>query len=131
FSEWALAVNRQRGDRLGVAHVLQRAGLVDVDTGDIASARALLAECLSVQLAIGDVVYATMTFEGLAGVAAGRVRLAGDAAQAARRTMRLAGFARAHREAHNPPLTPGRLARLDRWLAPARQALGEADAAAA
>ncbi len=129
FYEEALALNWQLGDRLGVAHVQQRMGLVCLDAGDVPVARALLMECLPVQREIGDVPYITMTFEGLAGVAASEVQSGGVAS--ARRTLRLAGFARAHRELHNPPLTSRRQARLDRWLAPGRLVLSDEAAGAA
>jgi len=88
-------------------------------------------ECLPVQREIGDVPYVTMTFEGLAGSTAAQLPSDGDGAAVARRALRLAGFAKAHRELHNPPLSSRRQARLDRWLAPARRALSEEAAATA
>lgn len=129
YYQEALAVNRQLGDQLGVAHVQQRIGLVCLEVGEVSAARALLMESLLVQCEIGDVPYVTMTFEGLAGVAAADFPSDGDGTAVARRALRLAGFAKAHRELHNPPLSSQRQARLDRWLAPARRAVSEEVAA--
>jgi tetratricopeptide (TPR) repeat protein len=131
FYDEAMEANRQLGDHLGVAHVQQRMALVMLDGGNVPAARELLIECLRVQREIGDVPYVTMTFEGLAGVAGAQVQSDHVGAEVADRALRVAGFAHVHRKLHNPPLSQRRQARLDAWLAPARQALSREAAATA
>jgi predicted ATPase/class 3 adenylate cyclase/DNA-binding CsgD family transcriptional regulator len=118
----SLTIRRELGDAWAIANSLSSLGDVVLDQGDYATARALLRESLAINQELGDrwaIAYVLEEFAGLAAVQ-------GQPA----RSLRLAGAAAALREAIGSPRSPIDQAQLEHKLAPARQALGEATAAA-
>ncbi len=122
FLEESLALRRELGDAWAIANSLSSLGDVVLDQGDYATARARLEESLAINQQLGDRSAIAYVLEEFAGLAA--VQGQSD------RTLRLAGAAAALREAIGSPLSPIDQAQLERRLAPARQALGEATAVA-
>jgi len=118
----SLALFRREGDAWGTAHVLCQLGAVACEEGDHATARGALNEALDIFRVLGHALGITYSLEGLATLAAGH----GRAAPA----LRLAGAAAALRDTIGSPLAPVDQAMLERWLRPARAALGDAGAAA-
>lgn len=118
-----LSLCRELGDEMGIAAALSNLGAAALDAGDGARANKLLGEALPHYRALGDRDGLAGCLEGFATVAA----LQGHAERAAR----LCGAADAIRESAGAPLNGGDASRLERRLAPARAALGEAGFAAA
>jgi tetratricopeptide (TPR) repeat protein len=114
WQEESLAIRAELGDQREVAVSWAALGKVALAGGDRATARACLARSLPVHQDLGNQWGIALALEGLAGVAA---------AEAPRRALRLAGAAAALRHAISRPLPPAERPLLDRWLAPARQAL--------
>ena len=119
----SLAIRRQLGDRAGLALSLNTLADVVIDEGDHHSARPLLQESMAINRELGDQTAICYLIEDYAGVAAAEDRPAS--------ALQLAGFAAALRDAIGAPLPPGEAARVERMIAPARNALTErvADAA--
>jgi DNA-binding CsgD family transcriptional regulator len=95
-------------------------GCARLEMGDLPAARAALAEGLPVSMAVGDRWIVQIGLAGFAGHAAmsGRPRLA----------LRLAGAAEAYRDLNKFSM-PGPIHEMaERWLAPARDAVGAAAA---
>ncbi len=118
----ALTLFRRVGDAWGTAHVLCQLGAVACEEGNNATARGALNEALEVFRVLGHTLGITYSLEGLAMLAA----MHGRAASA----LRLAGAAAALRDTIGSPVAPVDKTRLERWLGPARAALGDAGAAA-
>jgi predicted ATPase len=111
------------GDRGGIAFSLLHLGRLAHLRGDVSRAEALLGESLHIARQIGDKQFLTEAIEGLAGVTCDR----GEAAQCAR----LLGVAEVLRETTGIALPAFLQPELDRCVAKARAALGEAGFAAA
>jgi hypothetical protein len=90
---------------------------VAVVEGDLAQARALLAEALALSQQLGSGAALAYSLEGFAILAA--------AAHRPEQAIRLAGAATALRAALHHPISPGERVVLERWLEPARGLLGE------
>jgi non-specific serine/threonine protein kinase len=97
---------------------LQMLGIARLDLGDLAGARNALADAISASVDLGDQFPIPVELAGFAGLAAstGRPRLA----------LRLAGAAEACIAASQSTMPEPIQVSLDRWLAPARRALGAA-----
>src|SRR5215472_7147533 len=97
---------------------LQMLGIARLDLGDLAGARNALADALSASVDLGDRFPIPVELAGFAGLAAstGRPRLA----------LRLAGAAEACIAASQSTMPEPIQVSLNRWLAPARRALGAA-----
>ena len=93
-------------------------GCALLDMGDALAARAALAEGLPVSMAVGDRWIVQIGLAGFAGHAAmsGRPRLA----------LRLAGAAEAYQDLNKFSMPGPIWEMVDRWLAPARRAVGAA-----
>jgi len=122
FLEESLTIRRELGDAWAIANSLSSLGDVVLDQADYATTRALLEESLAINQQLGDRSAIAYVLEEFAGLAA--VQGQPD------RTLRLAGAAAALREVIGSPLAPIDQAQLEGRLASARQALGEATAAA-
>ncbi|MGB7876367.1 MAG: tetratricopeptide repeat protein [Anaerolineales bacterium] len=118
----SLIIRRQLGDRAGLALSLNTLADVVLDEGDHAAARPLLDESLEINLELGDQTAIAYLFEDYGGLAAAEAR--------PELALQLAGFAAALRESIGAPLPPAEQARVDRMLAPAREALPESLATA-
>jgi tetratricopeptide (TPR) repeat protein len=116
--EESLALFRELGDTQNIAYALSGLGNVAYAQGDYTAARALHAESLALRRELGDKPGIAESLERFAAVASAQGPLC--------LALRLAGAAAALREAISAPLSPIEQAALDRWLAPARQALSEA-----
>ena len=118
--EESLTISRQARDPRGIAETLRRQADMALDSGDGVVARGCLNEALRLQRQVGQRGELAGTLEGFGGLAAAAGQWA--------RALHLAGAAAALREAVGARCAPGQ--RADR-MASARQALGEAAAAAA
>jgi adenylate cyclase len=118
----SLFIRRQMGDKAGLALSLNTLADVVLDEGDYASARPLLDESLAINRELGDQTAIAYLIEDYGGLAAAEAQ--------PERALRLAGFAAALREAIGAPLPPAEQARVDRMIAPARDTLQQAAAAA-
>jgi hypothetical protein len=105
------------GDKPNLVVALNGLGELALDGGDPVAARARYAEALTITQGYGQVGNLAAALEGLAGVAA---------AAAPAHALRLAGAAARLREDAAIPIPADAQASLDRWLAPARAALGAA-----
>jgi adenylate cyclase len=111
----SLMIRRQLGDKAGLALSLNTLADVVLDEGKFADARPLLDESLGISRELGDQTAIAYLIEDYAGLAAAEAR--------PEKTLRLAGFADALRASIGAPLPPSEQARVDRMIAPARQAL--------
>ncbi len=116
--EESLAVRRSLGDKWGVANALSSLSNLLLHQGDHGELPALLRESLELNREIGDRLGLAYCLEDYAGLAAAR--------GAAELALRLAGAAAALRAEVGTPLPPAEQEALDRQLAGARAALGEA-----
>jgi Predicted ATPase len=116
--EESLLIRRQLGDKAGLALSLNTLADVVLDEGAFADARPLLDESLGISHELGDQTAIAYLIEDYGGVAAAEAKL--------ERALQLAGFAAALRETIGAPLPPAEQARVDRMIAPAREALPEA-----
>ncbi|HJR82237.1 MAG TPA: tetratricopeptide repeat protein [Anaerolineales bacterium] len=116
----SLMIRRQLGDKAGLALSLNTLADVVLDEGKFADARPLLDESLTINLELGDQTAIAYLIEDYAGLAASEAE--------PEKALRLAGFANALRESIGAPLPPSEQARVDRMIAPARQALPESAA---
>ncbi len=123
YLEEALALQREIGVKNSIAHTSLNLGNVLRALGDYATARASYRDSLVTYRELGDRRMIAYLLEDIGGLLA----LAGET----ERPLRLAGAASVVRETLNTPLSPADQRRLDEALASARQALGEAGAAAA
>jgi len=114
----SLFIRQQLGDKAGLSLSLNTLADVVLDEGDYASARPLLDESLAINRELGDQTAIAYLIEDYAGLAAAQAR--------PELALRLAGFAAALREAIGAPLPPAEQARVDRMIAPAREALAGA-----
>ena len=115
--EESLMIRRQLGDKAGLALSLNTLADVVLDEGAFSEARPLLDESLGLNRELGDQTAIAYLIEDYGGLAAAESK--------PEKALQLAGFAAALREAIGAPLPPSEQARLDRMLAPARQALPE------
>ena len=113
----SLLIRRQLGDRAGLALSLNTLADVVLDEGEFADARPLLDESLGISRDLGDQTAIAYLIEDYAGLAAAETK--------PEKALRLAGFADALRTSIGAPLPPSEQARVDRMIAPARQALPE------
>jgi class 3 adenylate cyclase/tetratricopeptide (TPR) repeat protein len=119
----SLSIRRQLGDKVGLALSLNTLADVVLDEGDFRSARPLLDESLTINRELGDQTAIAYLLEDYGGLAA--------AEDKPERALRLAGFAAALRESIGAPLPPAEQERVNRMIAPAREALQENTATAA
>jgi adenylate cyclase len=113
--EEAVAIRREVGDRMATANSLNNLGNVARAQSDFASAQALYHESLDINRELGERWAIAYLLEDFGGLAA----LEGQPARA----LRLVGAAAALREAIGAPLSAAERAKLERLLAPARQAI--------
>jgi hypothetical protein len=90
---------------------------VVLDEGEFSEARPLLDESLSISRELGDKTAIAYLIEDYGGLAAAEAQ--------PERALQLAGFAAALRETIGAPLPPSEQSRVDRMIAPAREALPE------
>jgi non-specific serine/threonine protein kinase len=121
--EEALGIERELGDRRGLASALNSLGVLALDEGDREQARRLLRESLGILRDLHDRHGMASRLEGLAGLAA----LEGAAAGA----LRLAGAVAALRDDLRFPAPRLWAEKVEGWLARARAALGHDAAEAA
>jgi tetratricopeptide (TPR) repeat protein len=119
----SLQIRRQLGDKAGLALSLNTLADVVLDEGAFADARPLLDESLVINRELGDQTSIAYLIEDYGGLAA--------AESDAHKALQLAGFAAALRESIGAPLPPSEQTRVDRMIAPARQALPESAVTAA
>lgn len=117
YFEESLAIRRLHGDKGGAAHTLLYLGRVALAQGQPAAAHAHFQESLALRLAIGDLEGQAAALEGLGALAAH----AGDGATAAH----CFGAAVATRERISAPILALDRAFTERWIAVARDLLGE------
>jgi adenylate cyclase len=113
----SLDIRRQLGDKAGLALSLNTLADVVLDEGQFSEARPLLDESLMINRELGDQTAIAYLIEDYGGLAAAEAKHA--------RALQLGGFAAALRESIGAPLPPAEQARVDRMLAPSRQALAE------
>jgi predicted ATPase/transcriptional regulator with XRE-family HTH domain len=113
----SVALERQMGDRRGLSWSLLALARYAALDGDVAQAGRLCAEALQLAQQAGDRLVLARGLEGVAAL------VSRDTPGLA---VRLAGAADALREALGAHVLPAESARLTRWQAAARQALGEA-----
>ena len=113
----SLDIRRQLGDKAGLALSLNTLADVVLDEGQFSEARPLLDESLAINRELGDQTAIAYLIEDYGGLAAAEASHA--------RALQLGGFAAALRESIGAPLPPAEQARVDRMLAPSRQALPE------
>jgi len=113
----SLMIRRELGDRAGLALSLNTLADVVLDEGAFGDARPLLDESLEINRELGDQTAIAYLMEDYAGLAAAEARHT--------KALQLGGFAAALRESIGAPLPPAEQARVDRMIAPARQALPE------
>ncbi len=111
----SLMIRRQLGDMAGLALSLNTLADVVLDEGAFADARPLLDESLMITRELGDKTAIAYLIEDYAGLAAAEAK--------PNKALRLAGFTAALRESIGAPLPPSEQARVDRMIAPAREAL--------
>jgi non-specific serine/threonine protein kinase len=116
-----VAMCRQLGFRSLGARALYLMGLARLELGDPSGARAALEEALPTSLELGDAWIIAQQIGTFAALAAST----GRPGQA----LRLAGFQAAYSRAHEFSVPTVIRAKLDSWIAPARQALGPRAAA--
>ena len=116
----ALSIQKDLGDRRGMAFSLRELGTVAERTGELKRARELLSESLSTLRDLGDREGVAESLESLASLAA--------AESQHDRALRLAGAALALRESIGSPLMPSDRERMDERLRKARQTLGKREA---
>jgi class 3 adenylate cyclase len=113
----SLLIRRQLGDKAGLALSLNTLADVVLDEGEFGDARPLLDESLALSHELGDQTAIAYLIEDYAGLAAAEAQ--------PEKALRLAGFADALRTSIGAPLPPSEQARVDRMIAPAREALLE------
>jgi predicted ATPase/class 3 adenylate cyclase len=113
----SLMIRRQLGDKSGLALSLNTLADVVLDEGEFREARPLLDESLAINRELGDKTAMAYLLEDYAGLAAAETE--------PEKALKLAGFAASLRESIGAPLPPSEQARVDRMIAPARQALTE------
>jgi DNA-binding CsgD family transcriptional regulator len=121
--EGALAIERELDRKQGVAHNLLGLGWVALQQGEATEAERLLDEAVGVELEVGRAPRIAEGLEGLASAAARQHQ--------AERALKLLGAADAAWEALGHRIAFVERSAVDKWLAPARRALGEAAADAA
>ena len=113
--EESLMIRRQLGDKAGLALSLNTLADVVLDEGAFGDARPLLDESMEINRELGDQTAIAYLLEDYSGLAAAEVQ--------PQKALQLAGFAAALRESIGAPLPPSEQARVDRMIAPAREAL--------
>jgi non-specific serine/threonine protein kinase len=106
---------RQSDGTLFGAYVTNPLGWVAVEEGDLAAARAYIAETIAVARSFGDVVMVAEGLQGASGLAVVRRQFT--------RAVRLAGAAAAQGRRVGAPIGPAWAALHERWLGRARQEL--------
>jgi predicted ATPase/DNA-binding CsgD family transcriptional regulator len=120
--EGALVIERELDRKQGIAHNLLGLGWVTLQQGEPAEAERLLAEAVRVELELGRAPRIAECLEGLASAAASQHH--------GERALLLLGAADTAWEAIGHRNAIVERAAVDRWLTPARRALGEAAVAA-
>ena len=115
--QMSLLIRRELGDKAGLALSLNTLADVLLDQGEISEVRPLLDESLAINRELGDKTAIAYLMEDYGGLAA--------AESMPEKALQLAGFAAALRESIGAPLPPAEQARVDRMIAPAREALPE------
>ncbi|MEP6895954.1 MAG: tetratricopeptide repeat protein, partial [Chloroflexota bacterium] len=113
----SLMIRRQLGDKGGLALSLNTLADVVLDEGKFTDARPLLDESLQISRELGDQTAIAYLIEDYGGLAAAEAK--------PQKALQLAGFAAALRESIGAPLPPSEQARVDRMIAPAREAVPE------
>jgi predicted ATPase/class 3 adenylate cyclase len=121
--EEAVTLQREVGDRRELAIMLDNLANVIRAQGDYETARSLYTESLAISRALGDKWLLAYLLEDMGGLAARQGQ--------AERALRLVGAAAVLRETINAPLPPADKDKLEQILVPARQVLGESNAAMA
>jgi len=121
--EGALAIERELDRKQGIAHNLLGLGWVVLEQAQAAESERLLTEAVGVEMEVGRAPRIAECLEGLASAAASQHH--------AERALLLLGAADAAWEAIGHRSALVERAAVDRWLTPARQAVGEAAAVAA
>ena len=116
--EESLAIERELGDRLGIAYSLNDLGVVATEQGHYAAAWALNDESLAISRELGDRWSMAWSLEVLAYVAVGLAR-PGPAA-------RMWGAMERLREEVGAPLLPSERPRYERQVTAVRAAIGDA-----
>ncbi|HEU4764187.1 MAG TPA: tetratricopeptide repeat protein, partial [Candidatus Eisenbacteria bacterium] len=117
YHEEALPVQRELGDTRGTAFSLRELGEVATGRGELGAAAERLREALAIYRDLEDRQGIASTLEGFAVLAAAHGR--------GERAFRLLGAAGAIREAIQTPISGPDESRMEPFLAPAREALGE------
>jgi predicted ATPase/DNA-binding CsgD family transcriptional regulator len=115
--EEALSIERALDRKQGVAHNLLGLGWIALEQGEAAEAERWLGEAIEVELEVGRVPRIAEGLEGLASAAASQ--------HDPKRALLLLGAADAAWEAMSHRVAFVERVAVDRWLTPARQALGE------
>ena len=123
WHEQALAIQRELGDSRGTAFSLRELGEVETASADAGAAALFLGQSLEMYRVLGDRLGIASAIEGLAALAASMGQ--------PERALELVGAATALREAIQAPIAGPDKERLERYLGPAREALGPKAAAAA
>ena len=118
--EESLSIRKQVGDKWLIGNSLNQLGEFALDRGDTAAARAMYREALTLYSELGDPRAIATLLEDFGGLATTQGQ--------PKRALLLAGAAYTLRSAIMAPLPPLEQTRLDRRLAPAREALGEVEA---
>ena len=120
-------MQRELGDKYGIAYSLYGLGLVAYGQGDYTNARALLEESLALQRELGDKWATSACLIGLGGVATGMGQAQAQMQEhlQAKRGTRLLGAARALLEAISAVLPPHDRMVYEQGVASARAQLSE------
>jgi hypothetical protein len=117
--EESIATRRALGDKWGIANSLSSLTNLLIHLGQFQGVWAMVQESLLINIELGEKTAIAYCLEDFAGLAAGEGQ--------PERALSLAGAAAALREEIGGPLPAGEQAALDRALAPARQALDQAN----
>jgi adenylate cyclase len=117
--EESIATRRALGDKWGIANSLSSLTNLLIHLGQYQGVWAMVQESLLINIELGDKIAIAYCLEDFAGLAAGEGQ--------PERALILAGAAAALREEIGGPLPAGEQAALDQTLAPARQAMTQAE----
>jgi hypothetical protein len=117
--EESIATRRALGDKWGIANSLSSLTNLLIHLGQYQGVWAMVQESLLINIELGDKIAIAYCLEDFAGLAAGEGQ--------PERALILAGAAAVLREEIGGPLPAGEQAALDQTLAPARQAMAQAE----
>ena len=116
--EDTLALDRARGDEWGVTVSIANQGVIQLERGELDAAEATTAEALRRFHEMGEADGTAEALETFAGIATAQERFV--------RAARIAGAAGELRRVGGMPLAQIDMERLERWIVPARLAIGDA-----